>query len=230
MTESIWQDLALLQLCWLGYFALHSILASLGVKHKVAALRPEWMPAYRLAFNTLAVMLLLPILWLMFRTPGPTLWRWDGAAAWLANGVAFLACLGFFLSLKYYDTQEFLGLRQMRAHTKSVEDQEHFHLSPFHRFVRHPWYLFGLILIWTRDMNASFFLSSVMMTLYFMLGSWLEEKKLLVYHGEVYRRYMARVPGLVPLPWKFLNQAEAAELEQQCTANPAGVSANNMGI
>ena len=44
----------------------------------------------------------------------------------------------------------------------------------------------------------------------------LEEKKLLVYHGDTYRRYMARVPGLIPLPWKSLTAAEAeAPLKQK---------------
>ena len=40
----------------------------------------------------------------------------------------------------------------------------------------------------------------------------MEEKKLLVYHGDTYRRYMARVPGLIPLPWKTLTAAEAKAL------------------
>lgn len=212
MTDSAWHDLALLLCYWLAYFVLHSLLASLGVKRRLAAFRPALMPAYRLAFNALSVLLLLPILWHMFQHPGPWLWRWEGEAAWLANGLALLACLGFIRSLRYYDTEEFLGLRQLRAHTRSVEDQEHFHLSPFHRFVRHPWYFFGLILVWTRDMNASMLLSGAMITLYFIIGSRLEEQKLLVYHGEVYRRYMQRVPGLFPLPWKFLRADEAQEL------------------
>lgn len=226
MTESTWQDMTLLLLCWLGYFVLHSTLASLRVKHWIAALRPGLMPTYRLTFNTLSVLLLLPILWLMYRTPGPTLWRWDGAAAWLANGMALAALLGFQRTLKDYDMREFLGLRQWQLHSRRVEDQEHFHLSPIHRFVRHPWYFFGLILIWTRDMNASFLLSSVMMTLYFMIGSRLEEKKLLVYHGAVYRRYMARVPALLPLPWKTLSAEEAAELVKKRAENPPAVSDN----
>lgn len=223
MTESDWQNMMLLLLCWLAYFTLHSTLASLWVKNRLAALRPGLMPAYRMAFNVLAVLLLLPILWLMYRAPGPTLWRWDGAAAWLANGLALAALLGFLHTLKFYDMREFIGLRQWQRHTRRVEDLEHFHLSPFHHFVRHPWYLFGLVLIWTRDMNLAFFASSVMMTLYFIIGSHLEERKLLVYHGEVYRRYMARVPGLLPLPWKSLSAAEAAELVGKSAANPPTV-------
>ncbi len=212
MTESAWCDVVLLAFCWIAYFALHSALASLAVKRRVAAGWPSLMPYYRLTFNVLASLLILPILWLTYRAPEPMLWRWQGIGAWLANGLALAALFGFWLSLKSYDMQEFLGLRQLQAQVRKVEDQEHFHLSTFHRHVRHPWYFFGLVLVWTRDMSATTLLSSVFITLYFIIGSRLEEKKLLVYHGDTYRRYMERVPGLIPLPWKYLATDEAEAL------------------
>jgi protein-S-isoprenylcysteine O-methyltransferase Ste14 len=209
MTDSAWRDLTLLAICWIAYFALHSALASLTIKRKVAAAWPGLMPWYRLGFNLLAALLILPILWLSWLDPGPGLWRWQGAAAWLANGLALAALLGFWLSLKHYDMQEFLGLRQLRHKVRKIEDQEHLRISPFHRFVRHPWYFFGLVLLWTRDMSATTLLTSVLVTLYFVIGSRMEERKLLVYHGDAYRRYMARVPALIPRPWKTLTREEA---------------------
>lgn len=214
MNESAWHNIVLLAFCWLGYFALHSVLASLAVKRRVAAASPQLMPYYRLTFNILASLLILPILWLTYSDPGPLLWRWQGAAAWLANGLALAAIAGFLLSLKTYDMQEFLGLRQLQLNVSNVEDQEHFHLSPLHRYVRHPWYFFGLVLLWTRDMNATTLLSGVFITLYLIIGSRMEEQKLLVYHGDIYRRYMARVPGLIPLPWKYLTAAQANALSK----------------
>ena len=111
--------------------------------------------------------------------------------------------------------QEFLGLRQLQLNVRKVEDLEHFQLSPFHHYVRHPWYFFGLVLLWTRDMHATMLLSSVFITLYFVIGSRLEEKKLLVYHGDIYRRYMALVPGLIPLHWKTLTKEGAKALLQR---------------
>ena len=170
MTESTWHNIIWLALSWVGYFALHSALASLAVKRWVAAAWPHLMPYYRLMYNSLATLLILPILWLTFHNPGPQLWHWQGAAAWLANGLALAALIGFWLSLKSYDTQEFLGLRQMHLNTRKVEDQEHFQLSPFHRYVRHPWYFFGLVLLWTRDMNVAMLLSGVFITLYLVIG------------------------------------------------------------
>lgn len=215
MTESAWRDIVLLSFCWIGYFALHSALASLVVKRRVAATWPNLMPYYRLMFNVLALLLILPILWLTYDDAGPMLWHWQGIAAWLANGLAVAAIFGFLLTFKSYDMREFLGLRQLQSHVRKVEDQEHLHLSPFHRFVRHPWYFFGLVVIWTRDMSVTTLLSSTLITLYFLVGSRLEEKKLLVYHGDTYRRYMARVPGLIPLPWRSLTAEEAEALMRQ---------------
>lgn len=219
MTQLAGRDMALLLIFWLTYFAFHSVLASLAVKRRVAAAYPGAMPFYRLGFNLLAVLLLLPVLWFMYGHPGPMLWRWQGMGALLANGLALAALFGFWRSLEAYDMGEFLGLRQWKSHTRRVEDQEHFHLSPFHRFVRHPWYFFGLVLIWTRDMNAALLLSSALISLYFVIGSRLEEKKLLVYHGAVYRRYMACVPGLVPLPWKWLRAEQARDLARMAGEN-----------
>jgi len=202
----------LLILSWLAYFSLHSLLASIGVKQYVASRWPRAMPAYRLGFNLLAVVLLAVPLGLTLNYSGPWLWRWSGFASYVALVLAAAAVVGFLWSLKYYDGSEFLGLRQIKERNASVDDQEQFQLSPLHRWVRHPWYFFALVVIWTRDMNAAMLITAILMTLYFVIGSRLEERKLLRYHGEIYRRYRQRVPGLVPLPWKHLSASDARAL------------------
>ena len=218
MSGTDWRHMALLALSWLAYFAMHSLLASLWLKTWVAAHFTRIMPLYRLGFNSLAVLTLLPILSLTFLYRGPALWAWRGSAAWLANGLALAAVCGFMASLKHYDIQEFLGVRQWEFRSQRVQDQEGFHLSPFHRYVRHPWYFFGLVLIWTRDMSSATFLSAVMTTIYFVIGSRLEEGKLQVSHGDIYWRYMKSVPGLIPLPWKSLSLEEATRLAKAAKA------------
>jgi len=172
------------------------------------------MPAYRLFFNLLALLLLLPPLYLTYHLNGPWLWRWSGPAGWFVNGLALLAIALFYWTLRYYDSGEFIGLKQWRKRLESVEDQEHFHLSPIHRFVRHPWYFLALVLIWSRDMNLPFLLTAIVITLYFWIGSRLEESKLMAYHGSLYQRYRERVPGLLPLPWRYLSKEEAEEFKR----------------
>jgi hypothetical protein len=194
---------------WSGYFILHSFTASLWLKRLVAGRLPALMPAYRLLFNLLALLGLAPPLWLLIAWRGTPLWAWSGIGWWLANGLALAAVIGFVWSLRFYDGDEFLGLRQLRAGERRVEDQEHLHISPLHRHVRHPWYALGLVIIWSRDMDAVTLLSNSLLTLYFIVGYRLEERKLLTYHGERYRRYREKVPGLIPLPWRCLSRAEA---------------------
>jgi protein-S-isoprenylcysteine O-methyltransferase Ste14 len=58
-------------------------------------------------------------------------------------------------------------------------------------------------------------LSAVLITFYFVVGSRLEEGKLMEYYGEVYKCYRAQVPALIPLPWRYLNKEAATALEQQ---------------
>ncbi len=206
------RQLQWLALAWLCYFAVHSLFASLGAKRRVARRHPDWMPAYRLFFNLQALLLLVPPLYLTYRWQGPFLWQWHGWAWWLANGLAALAAGLFLWSAAFYDSGEFLGLKQWRNRERRVEDQEQFHISPLHRYVRHPWYSLGLVLIWTRDMNPAFLLTATLATLYLVVGSRLEERKLIAYHGARYERYRQRVPGLIPLPGRYLTTDEAEAL------------------
>ena len=208
-------NLVWVALTWLAYAALHSLLASLAVKHWVARRWPALMPAYRLAFNAFAALALLPVLWLVYGTESAWLWRWTGPAAWLANTLALAALAGVAITARAYDMDEFLGLRQWRRHDRGTDDREPFALSTVHRFIRHPWYFFGLVLVWTRDMNGPLLTSALAITAYFIVGSWLEDRKLAALHGQAYRSYRERVPGLVPLPWKFLTAQQARDLVQR---------------
>lgn len=205
----------MLALAWLLYFTMHSILASLLVKNWVARRWPGFMPWYRLFFNATASILILLPLYMTFTAPGEPVWAWRGGWFYLANGIALLAVLGFLLSLRFYDGSEFIGLRQLREREYRVEDQESFQLSPLHYHVRHPWYFLGLILIWTRDMPPAMLLTAITATLYFVIGTVLEERKLLVYYGDVYRQYQLRVPALIPLPWRHLDGESAERLVSQ---------------
>lgn len=214
LTESAALDGIILGLVWLAYFGIHSLLASLGVKRRISQHYPDYMPAYRLTFNFLAILLLCAPLYLSYSGQSIILWQFEGGSLWLTRGIAACAVIGFIISLRYYDGREFLGIRQWREHETQVEDQEHFQLSPLHYYVRHPWYTFALMLIWTRPMDSLTLISTVMITIYFFLGSRLEDNKLIHYYGDTYQRYRQQVPGLIPLPWKFLKPAQAEILMQ----------------
>ncbi|MEA1889004.1 MAG: hypothetical protein U9N50_04385 [Pseudomonadota bacterium] len=170
------------------------------------------MPWYRLSFNIIAILLIIPPLFVMARHQGNIVWQWSGNWSYLANGLALVAFAGFIWSLRSYDSAEFFGTRQLNEGRVDVTEKESFKLSVLHRFVRHPWYALALVLIWTRDMNVSFLISAILMSLYFILGSRLEESKLIAFHGDQYRLYRKHVAALFPLPWRFLSRKKAAEI------------------
>ncbi|MBA3032539.1 MAG: hypothetical protein KKF85_04220 [Gammaproteobacteria bacterium] len=200
---------------WVAYAGLHSLLAALTVKAWVTQRWPRFAPSYRLTYNAIAIVALLPLAWATYATPGDWLWRWTGFAAWIANILTVAALAGFWLSSGTYDMGEFLGTRPWRDKRSDAAEHDGFRISPLHRLVRHPWYALGLLLIWTRDMNAPFLVSAVAISLYFVIGSRLEERKLEAHFGAVYRDYKEKVPGLIPLPWKVLSVAAAKDLIQR---------------
>lgn len=203
-----------LVLGWLAYAVLHSLLAALTVKAWVTRRWPGFAPYYRLTYNAIALIALLPLVWATYVIPGEWLWRWTGLAAWIANGLALAALAGFWFSSGTYDMGEFLGIRPLREKRRDATEHEGLHISPLHRYVRHPWYALGLLLIWTRDMNGPLLVSAGAITLYFLIGSRYEERKLEAHFGAAYRDYKEKVPGLIPLPWKNLSAAEADLLMQ----------------
>lgn len=201
--------LAAIVLAWGLYGGLHSWLAGLGLKAWVDRRWPALTPAYRMLFNGLAVVLLIPPLWLTWLYPGDALWHWP---AWIAWPAAVVAVAGYLWSLRWYDGMDFLGLRQWRGRDGPTAWRDSLVLSPLHRYVRHPWYSLGLLLLWTRDLNAGWLVATLAITLYLVIGSRLEERKLVEVFGESYRRYRDKVPALVPLPWRFLRADEAEQL------------------
>lgn len=205
-------ELAGLALGWVAYAALHSLLASLSCKSWVTCHWPAFAPWYRLAFNLQSVLLVLPLAWATYAIPGDWLWRWTGLGAWVANGLALAAISGFFLTSGTYDMGEFLGTKPLSEKRRDAVEHDGFRISPLHRYVRHPWYALSLVLVWTRDMNAPLLVSATAVTLYLIVGAWLEERKLAAHFGDAYREYRNRVAGLIPLPWKRLSVAEANAL------------------
>jgi len=201
-----------ISILWLAYFALHSMLASISFKNKVASWWPRIIPAYRLLYNLSALLLLLPLLWLQHQIESPLLWQWQGVTALLTNGLAILAIIGFLISLKAYDGMTFIGLKQWQQHQHSINDQDQFRPSFSHRFVRHPWYFYTLVILWTRDMSLAQFTFYSLVTFYFFIGVRFEEKKLQHYFGDQYTRYQQLVPALIPRPWRYLNAQQAVDL------------------
>jgi len=64
-----------------------------------------------------------------------------------------------------------------------------FSLYPFRAVIHHPWYLAGIMIVWAQDVNLFVILNNIMISGYFIIGSFLEERKML-------RRFSGRVTAI----------------------------------
>lgn len=201
--------LMMLASAWCAYFVLHSLLASQALKRRFAGLR-----CYRLFYNLIALATLLPIAGLHTLYQGVVVIQWQGPWRWLALLMSLGAVACFLWTLRYYDLGEFSGWHTCRHGVASTAKAQ-LVISPPHRYVRHPWYSCALVLIWCRDLDLAQIISTALISVYFVIGSRLEERRLIAELGDSYREYIREVPGLIPLPWRGMSRERAEQLMNQ---------------
>lgn len=180
------------------YAVLHSLLAGFGVKawarKKFGAGADRW---YRLAYNLLAGITLLPIFPMLLFLPDKMLYVIPSPWRWFMEGGQLLAVIGLSLTLRQTGALHFLGLAQLVA--AQPAESGALTTSGFYGWVRHPLYFFSLLFMWLMPvMSVNLLVLFVVSTLYFYIGSIYEEKRLLAEFGPVYGRYQQQTPRLIP--------------------------------
>lgn len=182
----------------LAYMLLHSLLASLPCKNWFARIGGEQsMRWYRLAYNAIAVLTLLPLLPLLAVLPDQQLYAVPSPWNWLLYGGQALAALGMLAAVRQTDGAHFLGLRQLGNPQPDAESP--LTQKGLYAHVRHPIYTFGLLFLWlTPTMTANLLTVYVFWSLYMYIGTFHEEQRLIREFGDAYRKYRQRVPRLIP--------------------------------
>lgn len=179
------------------YAALHSLLASdeaqAVARRAFGSVADRW---YRLAYNALAVGLLVVHDRLLARLPSrtvyalPSTWRAIAGLAQLGAFVGLAACL------RLTDAATFLGVRQAGllppARRPLVER------GPYGQ-VRHPTYWCMLGILWCKaTMSRASLAVNLVFTVYLGIASFFEERRLVREFGPAYLAYRRRVPRLLP--------------------------------
>ncbi|MFU8825976.1 MAG: methyltransferase family protein [Brevefilum sp.] len=177
---------------------LHSWLATLSTKAMFERLAGEGIRRYyRLMYVTVAVITLLPGLAMVVFLPSRLLWVIPTPWLYLTLSLQGLALLGLLITVLQVDTLAFIGLRQLRQ--PDVEAHNKLVTRGFYRWVRHPLYCFSLVLLWLfpymTDLTLAFIIAA---SLYFLIGTVPEERKLVAVYGESYRQYQREVPRMIP--------------------------------
>ena len=193
----------MLAVLWIVWCALHSGMISVTATGYLKRWLGTRFRIYRLIFNLVALVTVIPVMaygqWLR----GPMLFRWEGVLILFQVILLISALLLFLAGARHYDLLQFSGLRQLKtgsSHNALTETGE-LDTTGVLDITRHPWYLGGVLIIWTRDIDLSALVTNIILTLYFIVGTVLEERKLLIEYGDDYRRYQEKVSMLVPTKW-----------------------------
>lgn len=192
-------ELLTLALAWIAWCALHSLLIHPPVEAWLAGQLGPLRRGMRLFYNLLAVTTLVPVIFFTHSVAGMPVWVWPDWTApllWLARlGGLWLLIAG----ARRYGLGRFSGWAGLAAEGgfEGSAPPELVRCGILNR-TRHPWYLAALLLLWSRDLASTDLLVNVILSCYLVIGSELEERKLLVLHGESYRRYRQAVPRFWP--------------------------------
>lgn len=193
----------ILSLLVIAWCVLHSAMISVSVTEYLKKRAGPRFRFYRLFFNLTAILTLIPVALLAYSIRTQAIFHWNGymrIGQALLLGIAFVL---FFLGGRHYDALQLLGIKQIREGTsnKVITDTGELDTSGVLGITRHPWYLATILLIWARPLDVSAILVNVILTSYLIVGTYLEEKKLIREFGEKYLAYQKRVSMLIPYKW-----------------------------
>jgi protein-S-isoprenylcysteine O-methyltransferase Ste14 len=193
----------ILSLLVIAWCALHSAMISVSVTEYIKKRLGTIFRFYRLFFNLIAVLTLIPVALFAHSIQTQVIFNWN---AYLRIGQVILlglAVLLFFLGGRHYEAGQFLGIKQISEGTsnKLITDTGELDTSGILGITRHPWYLASILLIWARQLDASAIFVNLILTAYLIVGTFLEERKLIGEFGEKYLAYQKRVSMLIPLKW-----------------------------
>lgn len=185
-------------LAWLSFGLGHSLLAGDLCKHR---LRPVFGAFYRVGYNAFAIVH-LGLIW------GLGQWLFTHSAPFALPGELQRTLLAVYaagwllmvLGLRGYDVDRLMGTRQVRDFRDGAEapEDEPLRVDGLHRYVRHPLYTGGFFILWGRVTGETELATAVWASLYLLVGTWFEERRLLRLYGAEYAEYRRRVPAFIP--------------------------------
>jgi methanethiol S-methyltransferase len=189
----------LINLMLMSIFAVqHSGMARQGFKKLFARFAS---PAIERSTYVLLASLSLILLFWQWQPMPTVVWNIEGpvfVGAAVAGG--FMGWLIVLYSTFLISHFELFGLTQVVTHFAGrMVAPVKFRTPGLYRLIRHPIYLGFIIAFWsTPDMTLGHLLFASVTTAYIFVGIWLEERDLVAFFGDEYRKYRERVAMLLP--------------------------------
>jgi protein-S-isoprenylcysteine O-methyltransferase Ste14 len=173
-------------------------MASLTLKARIGrVIGPAIDRWSRLAYNFIAMVTILPILLLPLLLSDRKIYVIPFPWVILTLAVQLLAIIALLAGLRQTGIFSFLGINQ--AFIPEDISPPHLVIDGLYRYVRHPLYTAGLVIIWLLPvLTWNLLAMNFGLTVYILIGATIEERKLLRKFGEAYAKYRSRTPMLIP--------------------------------
>lgn len=185
----------------LAFSVVHSVTASVFFKQWIKSFLGDqrfeiW---YRFLYTLLSIISLIPVMFALM-VPTPSLWRISGTMAVAFYAVQATGIIGIAVTFLQIDALSFVGIRQLFIiYQSKPQKSDRLVVTGLYGCVRHPLYFFSLLFIWfVPSMSESWFVFSLLATLYFYIGSYFEERKMISQYGNAYLEYKKSVPRIIP--------------------------------
>lgn len=180
----------------LGAFAFYSIIHSILASDTAKGFgNPRY---YRLFFNIFATVTLIPILALPVILPNKNWYTIPAPYNTLAQAIQIISLILLTYSVIQTGALNFLGIEQLSK--PKTDTPPKLNTNGLYRYVRHPLYTFSMLFLWltpTMSQNSAAFYLAI--SLYFIIGGYNEEKKLIATFGKDYLEYRKKTGMFLPL-------------------------------
>lgn len=189
-----------------AYFALfaivHSFLTDPRFKRRArGALGKDFDRWQRLAYNLLALLMMLPFLFIMIFLPDRILYAVPAPWSWLMAGGQILAALALLQTIRQTGVSYLLGLSQLRGASGPASGEGGLVTDCFYCHIRNPLYFFAAVFLWLSSLMTENLLAfNILAMIYFYLGARHEERSLKEEFGQEYEEYKKKVPMFLPRP------------------------------
>jgi protein-S-isoprenylcysteine O-methyltransferase Ste14 len=193
----------ILVILWIAFCALHSAMISATftnfIKHKIG----DRYRFYRLFYNIFSIITLIPVLFYAASIRQTPFFVWDGYLLPVKYILLFVGVLCFIMGSRNYNFGQFSGLTQIKEGTNNNLINKTGKLSSrgILGIVRHPFYAGIFPLLWSNDLDVTALITNIILSVYVLIGTLLEERKLIAEFGGAYREYQQKVSMLFPLIW-----------------------------
>lgn len=175
---------------------VHSLLVSTRIVGWIQCKLGRYRSFYRLIYNLIALITFIPLLIYTNRLDTDPVIRYSPPWNILQAILLISTVIVILLAFRVYDPLEFLGIRQIIGTPSSTPGK--IVKTGLLGVVRHPMYLATIIFMWSLNATMADIVSRTILTLYIIVGTYLEERKLLAEYGEEYIEYQKQVPMLLP--------------------------------